>query len=118
MAGTSIGGINAAVIAGSKDEKHPEQALEQFWIELSEGFVDLDKVVLTSPGSLPKFVEDMMLSSGYGLSASSGEQRNHPPSTMNADERSIKMKQLKSFYSSALLEMIKCLNPDGEKKIV
>src|ERR687891_2566078 len=64
VAGTSIGGINAAVIAGSKDEKHPEQALEQFWIELSEGFVDLDKVILTSPSSLPKFVEDMMLSSG------------------------------------------------------
>ena len=44
-------------MAGSKDEKHPEQALEQFWIELSEGFVDLDKVILTSPSSLPKFVE-------------------------------------------------------------
>jgi NTE family protein len=28
VAGTSIGGINAAIIAGSKDEKHPEEALE------------------------------------------------------------------------------------------
>src|ERR671939_247332 len=36
IAGTSIGGINAAIIAGSKDEKHPEEALEQFWLELSE----------------------------------------------------------------------------------
>ena len=25
VAGTSIGGINAAIIAGSKDEKHPEK---------------------------------------------------------------------------------------------
>ena len=41
IAGTSIGGINAAIIAGSKDEKHPEEALEQFWLELSESFVDL-----------------------------------------------------------------------------
>ena len=46
VAGTSIGGINAAIIAGSKDEKHPEKALEQFWLELAEGFVDLDKVTL------------------------------------------------------------------------
>ena len=36
VAGTSIGGINAAIIAGSKDEKHPEQMLEQFWLELSQ----------------------------------------------------------------------------------
>jgi NTE family protein len=41
IAGTSIGGINAAIIAGSKDEKQPEEALEQFWLELSESFVDL-----------------------------------------------------------------------------
>ena len=40
IAGTSIGGINAAIIAGSKNEKHPEEALEQFWLELSQGFVD------------------------------------------------------------------------------
>ena len=46
VAGTSIGGINAAIIAGSKDEKHPEQMLEQFWLELSQSFVDLDKVTL------------------------------------------------------------------------
>ena len=48
VAGTSIGGINAAIIAGSKDEKHPEQMLEQFWLELSQSFVDLDKVTIPS----------------------------------------------------------------------
>jgi NTE family protein len=54
VAGTSIGGINAAIIAGNKDEKHPEQMLEQFWLELSESFVDLDKVTLPSSSrSLP-----------------------------------------------------------------
>ncbi len=40
LAGTSIGGINAAIIAGSKD-RHPEVALEQFWLELAETSVDL-----------------------------------------------------------------------------
>src|ERR671925_4045 len=36
IAGTSIGGINAAIIAGSKED-HPEKALQQFWLELAEG---------------------------------------------------------------------------------
>jgi hypothetical protein len=40
LAGTSIGGINAAIIAGSKD-KRPEYALEQFWLELAENSLDL-----------------------------------------------------------------------------
>ena len=34
IAGTSIGGLNAAIIAGSKGD-HPERELEQFWLELS-----------------------------------------------------------------------------------
>jgi NTE family protein len=36
IAGTSIGGLNASLIAGSKEEDHPEKALEQFWLELAE----------------------------------------------------------------------------------
>src|ERR671938_1388099 len=59
IAGTSIGGINAAIIAGSKDAKHPEHLLEQFWLELSESFVDLDKVTLPSSSSIPKFIEQI-----------------------------------------------------------
>ena len=35
IAGTSIGGLNASIIAGSKED-HPEKALEQFWLELAE----------------------------------------------------------------------------------
>jgi NTE family protein len=41
IAGTSIGGVNAAIIAGSKNERS-EVALEQFWIELAENSVDLE----------------------------------------------------------------------------
>ena len=33
VAGTSIGGVNAAIIAGSKNEGRPEQLLEEFWLE-------------------------------------------------------------------------------------
>jgi NTE family protein len=38
VCGTSIGGINAAIIAGSKNNSggSPEQELENFWIELAE----------------------------------------------------------------------------------
>ncbi|MGB8032200.1 MAG: patatin-like phospholipase family protein [Nitrososphaeraceae archaeon] len=37
IAGTSIGGVNAAIISGSKQKDHPEEALEQYWLELAEG---------------------------------------------------------------------------------
>jgi NTE family protein len=40
LAGTSIGGVNAAIIADSGD-KRPESALEQFWLELAENSIDL-----------------------------------------------------------------------------
>jgi NTE family protein len=35
VVGTSIGGLNATIIAGSKGD-HPERELEQFWLELAE----------------------------------------------------------------------------------
>jgi NTE family protein len=35
VAGTSIGAVNAAIIAGSKSD-HPEKDLEDFWLEISE----------------------------------------------------------------------------------
>jgi NTE family protein len=35
VAGTSIGAVNAAIIAGSKSD-HPEKELENFWIEVAE----------------------------------------------------------------------------------
>jgi NTE family protein len=109
IAGTSIGGINAAIISGSKDEKHPEEALEQFWLELSESFVDLHTADLPSP---PKFVEEMLLPSGYyyNLATDPLEPKNYS-STMNAGEHAIKIKQLRSFYSSAIFGNSKMFIP-------
>src|SRR5215472_2822692 len=46
VAGTSIGAINAAVIAGSIDKDHPERTLEEFWLELGENSVNLYNPVL------------------------------------------------------------------------
>jgi NTE family protein len=46
VAGTSIGGINAAIIAGSIDKEHPERTLEEFWLELGENSVNLSHPVL------------------------------------------------------------------------
>jgi NTE family protein len=121
VAGTSIGGINAAIIAGSKNEKYPEQALEQFWLELSESFVDLDRSIFPSSSSLPKFVQEMLLPSGYyyynNLSTDSlNQQKNYSSSTMNANEHAIKMQQLKSFYSSAVFGNDKMFKPRWRKE--
>jgi NTE family protein len=41
VAGTSAGGINSAIIAGSVDKEHPERTLEEFWLELAENSVNL-----------------------------------------------------------------------------
>jgi NTE family protein len=54
LAGTSIGGVNAAIIAGSKN-KRPEVALEQFWLELAENSINLvpPPVMLSIPLHIP-----------------------------------------------------------------
>ncbi len=115
IAGTSIGGINAAIIAGSKDAKHPEHLLEQFWLELSESFVDFEKVTLPSSSSMPKFIEQILLpyTTNYYhyFPTASSEQENYSSTTMNANERAIKMKQLRSFYSSAIFGNDKMFKP-------
>jgi len=46
VAGTSIGGVNGSIIAGSKDD-HPEKALEQFWLELAEGNINSSSYTFT-----------------------------------------------------------------------
>ncbi|MGB8936076.1 MAG: patatin-like phospholipase family protein [Candidatus Nitrosopolaris sp.] len=46
VAGTSIGGINAAIVAGSVDIEHPERMLEEFWLELAENSVNLSPPIL------------------------------------------------------------------------
>ena len=108
VAGTSIGGINAAIIAGSKDEKHPQQILEQFWLELSESFVDFDKITVPhSSSSLQKFVEGMPASSCYNYYYNLPTRSSDERSTMSANEHALKTQQLKSSYYNPVSKIFK-----------
>src|SRR5919112_1584617 len=118
IAGTSIGGINAAIIAGSRDAKHPEHLLEQFWLELSESFVDFDKVTLPYSASVPRFVEQLLLLPSttnyyhsFPTASSSKQEKNYSTTTTNTNEYAVKMKQLRSFYSSAIFGNDKMFKP-------
>jgi NTE family protein len=82
LAGTSIGGVNAAIIAGSKS-KRPEVALEQFWLELAENSIDL--VPIMPPISSPSTNNE--LESYY---------------SRYYQQASISFRHALSFYSSAL----------------
>jgi NTE family protein len=66
VAGTSIGGINGAIIAGSSDKEHPEHKLEEFWLELAENSVNLTVPVMEwlydkSRGRLVRTAENLLL---------------------------------------------------------
>ncbi len=85
IAGTSIGGLNASIIAGSKREDHPERALEQYWLELGEG---CSTNFVNSP-----FME--------------GLPRSPTPKTMPITDHSAmthisQVKSVMSFYTSAI----------------
>ena len=82
-------------------------------MELSEGFVEFDKHILPYFSSVPKFVEDLLLPARYyynNLPIYSSEQENYSTTT-NANEHAIKMKQLRSFYSSAIFGNDKMFKP-------
>ena len=81
IAGTSIGGVNASIIAGSKQD-HPEKALEQFWLELAEG----SNANLNSP-----FLEWL---AGYPIPT--------PMIDQSATAHISQVKSIMSFYSSAI----------------
>jgi NTE family protein len=89
IAGTSIGGLNASIIAGSKED-HPEKALEQYWLELAEGSENLN-----SP-----FIEWL---TGYPASTPTPLP---PPTPTITDHSAIthisQINSIMSFYSSAI----------------
>ena len=110
IAGTSIGGINAAIIAGSKDEKHPEHLLEQFWLELSDSFIDMEK----SPfGFHPQFVEQTLSPHTFNPYSSplppSENKENHLTATDKKHRQ--KIRNIQSFYSSAMFGNDKFFKP-------
>jgi NTE family protein len=88
IAGTSIGELNASIIAGSNAKEHPEKQLEQYWLELAETINTNLK-----PTSIESLVE-------------------YPIPVLVTDHSAItrisQVKSLMSFYSAAFL---------GNKKI-
>jgi NTE family protein len=95
IAGTSIGGLNAAIMASSKED-HPEKALEQFWLELAEG--SNANANLNSP-----FTEWL---AGHPTPTPAVTPLPPAPPTPTTDHSAIthisQVKSIMSFYSSAI----------------
>ena len=97
VAGTSIGGLNASIIAGSKEKDHPETALEQFWLELGEGSISANPNLNFFP-----FVKSLSPASEHPMST------NHTPTSgsSSADHSALahisQIESLMSFYISAI----------------
>ncbi|MGD9535496.1 MAG: patatin-like phospholipase family protein [Candidatus Nitrosocosmicus sp.] len=105
VAGTSIGGINAAIIASNRNKEHTDKILEDFWLELSEGFVDIDTIF--SFYGKNRYIERLQTPFNYSYypyfpalsEALSGIREVYHS---NRIEMNVKVKQMKSFYSSAI----------------
>ena len=116
VAGTSIGGINAAIIAGSKNKEHTEQLLEDFWNELSEGFVDMGNFT-TFPiwkgfmdhGFLPSYNFLRPLSTAAAAAAEEAEAKE--TNSTNKNKLKIHLNQTKSYYSSVIFGNDKMFKP-------
>lgn len=116
VAGTSIGAVNAAIIAGGRDGESSEQLLEQFWMELSDSFVDLNNTVAAFLPylSIPVLAEqemDYLLSyyPSYFPGGSNVQGKEHRQSA--SANKKTKIKQLRSFYSSAIFGNPKMFKP-------
>jgi NTE family protein len=106
IAGTSIGGINAALISGSKKKEYTEELLENFWLELSESFIDLDRPSLLY--SWPQFMGKQAISYYFPQLPKSETMDSY---SKTRKEREIKVKQIRSFYSSAVFGNEKMFKP-------
>jgi NTE family protein len=97
VAGTSIGGLNASIIAGSKEKDHPETALEQFWLELGEGSISANPNLNFFPSmkSLSPASKHPMSNSQTLTSGSSSVDH-------SALVHFSQFKSLMSFYNSAI----------------
>lgn len=95
VAGTSIGGVNASIIAGSKNGKQSEQLLEEFWLELANNFVNLDNI---SP-SLSSYLEQLKAANSF-YSPPSTSPQNKIESMRKIEE--YRNKSIISFLSSAM----------------
>jgi NTE family protein len=111
VAGTSIGGVNGAIIAGSKGKEHPKRLLEQFWLELSVNYVNISKSTFDVHS---QFVEQVLFpfACPQYLSSSSSSIENEKNLLTKTDESyHQKVKNLQSFYISAIFGNDKMFKP-------
>ncbi len=106
IAGTSIGGINAAMISGSKNKEHTEELLENFWLELSESFIDLDNNSI-----LPSFHHSTNQYNTNNFFFPFNMLKITDKYLKAQREQEIKAKQIRSFYSSVLFGNEKMFKP-------
>jgi NTE family protein len=105
IAGTSIGGINAAIIAGTKNEEQTEQLLENFWMELSESFRDIDKLGFFNywPRLIARnFFPDYDFMKPISIERTKKGAEINDRFDTKIKEQKIKINQFKAFYSSAI----------------
>jgi NTE family protein len=92
IAGTSIGGVNAAIVAGSKGDR-PEAALEQFWLELAESSVNLSPPWQWQQLPLPLPANDI---------DNDGSEKRRSYYSHYYQKANVSLKHAMSFYSSAI----------------
>jgi NTE family protein len=112
VAGTSVGGINAAIIAGSTDDKHPEKALEQFWLEIAENSKALDYFTSFSLGStyLPSIMHWLASVDNFSLSPLY-DKGSLLLRANNVDNKNLKIKSILSSYGSIVYGNDKFFKP-------
>jgi NTE family protein len=111
VAGTSIGGVNAAIIAGSPDDKPPEKALEQFWLELAENSKALNNFS-SSLGSIyvPSIMHWLASVENFSLSPFVDKGSLLLPAN-NSDIKHLKIKSILSSYGSIVYGNDKFFKP-------
>lgn len=112
IAGTSIGGVNAAIIAGSKDENYPEKILEQFWLELAESSKALDSFP-PSLHSVPflSFIHWLDTIERSHFSAIQNRSLSLQLPENNIDDENLRIKSILSSYGSAVYGNDKFFKP-------
>ena len=112
IAGTSMGGVNAAIIAGSKDDKYPEKVLEQFWLEIAENSKALDYFSSFSLGStyLPSIMHWLASVENFSLSPLY-DKGSLLLRANNADDKNLKIKSILSSYGSIVYGNDKFFKP-------
>lgn len=110
VAGTSVGGVNAAIIAGSTDDKHPEKALEQFWLELAENSKALDNFSPLGSTYLSSIMPWLASVEKFSLSPFLDKGSLLLPAN-NAGIKNLKIKSILSSYGSIVYGNDKFFKP-------